>query len=55
MTHILIRYYGLGDIIFFRVLVTPMLLVSSADIILDLNEKRSSIYSDRPLWVIDEL
>ncbi|KAI0770762.1 putative CyP450 monooxygenase [Irpex lacteus] len=44
-----------GDIIFFRVLGTPMLLVSSADIILDLNEKRSSIYSDRPLWVIDEL
>ena len=32
-----------------------MLLISSADIILELTEKQSSIYSDKPSLVIDEL
>lgn len=45
----------LGDVVFYKVLNTPMLLVSSADIILELTERRSSIYSDKPSMVIDEL
>jgi hypothetical protein len=44
-----------GDIVFFRVMGKPMLLISSADIALDLMEKRSGIYSDKPAMIIDEL
>ncbi|KAI0698606.1 CyP450 monooxygenase [Cytidiella melzeri] len=44
-----------GDIIFIRVLSTPMLIVSSADVAFDLMEKRSSIYSDRREAAIDAL
>ncbi|KAI0092432.1 CyP450 monooxygenase [Irpex rosettiformis] len=44
-----------GDIVYFRAFNTRMILVSSADIILDLTEKRSSIYSDKPSLTIDEL
>jgi hypothetical protein len=44
-----------GDIIFFRVMGTPMLLISSAEAALDLMEKRSAIYSDKPTMTIDTL
>jgi hypothetical protein len=44
-----------GDLIFFKAIDTPMLLISSTDIALDLMEKRSAIYSDRPACVMDEL
>ncbi len=41
--------------VFYKVLGTPMLMVSSADIALELMDRRSSIYSDRPITVIDEM
>ncbi|KAI0796313.1 CyP450 monooxygenase [Irpex lacteus] len=44
-----------GDMVFYKVLGTPMLMVSSADIALELMDRRSSIYSDRPITVIDEM
>ncbi|KAI0798709.1 cytochrome P450 [Irpex lacteus] len=44
-----------GDVVFYKVLNTPMMLISSADIILELTERRSSMYSDKPPLVIDEL
>jgi hypothetical protein len=40
---------------FIKVLTTPILIVSSADIAFDLMDKRSAIYSDRPTSVMDEL
>ncbi|KAI0698594.1 cytochrome P450 [Cytidiella melzeri] len=44
-----------GDIVFLQVLGTPMLIISSAVVALDLMEKRSSLYSDKPASVMDEL
>ncbi|KAI0698607.1 CyP450 monooxygenase [Cytidiella melzeri] len=44
-----------GDIFFLRVLSTPILIISSADIALDLMEKRASIYSDKPTLTVDIL
>jgi hypothetical protein len=35
-----------GDLMFFKVLTTPMLIISPADIAFDLMNKRSVIYSD---------
>ena len=40
---------------FIRVVNTPILLISSPEVCHDLMEKRSSIYSDRPTFAIDEL
>lgn len=39
----------------YEVLGTPILIISSADIAFELLDKRSSIYSDRPPTVIDEM
>jgi hypothetical protein len=44
-----------GDIIFFKVMGAPMILISSAEVALDLMEKRSAIYSDKPAMTIDDL
>lgn len=44
-----------GDMVFYTVLGTPILMVFSADIALELMDRRSSIYSDRPITVIDEM
>ena len=44
-----------GDLTFLQLLNTRMLVVSSAQAALDLMEKRSSIYSDKPAMPIDEL
>ncbi|KAI0085090.1 cytochrome P450 [Irpex rosettiformis] len=44
-----------GDIVLLRVLGTPMLIVSSADIALELMDKRSVIYSSRPTFIMDEM
>ncbi|KAI0092433.1 CyP450 monooxygenase [Irpex rosettiformis] len=44
-----------GDMIFLRVLNSRVILVSSAKIILELTEKRSAIYSDKPPLAIDDL
>lgn len=44
-----------GDIIFYQILGTPMLLVSSAEIAQDLMEKRTSTTSDRPPMAILDL
>jgi hypothetical protein len=44
-----------GDITFFRVVGSPMILVSSADVALDLMERRSAIYSDKPSFEMDHM
>lgn len=44
-----------GDMTLLRVLNTPMLVISSADIAQDLMEKRSALYSDRQKSTIDTL
>jgi hypothetical protein len=38
-----------------KVLTTPMLIVSSANTAIDLMDKRSTIYSDKPAMVMDDL
>ncbi|KAI0085091.1 cytochrome P450 [Irpex rosettiformis] len=42
-----------GDIVFLRVVSTPLLIVSSADVALELMDKRSAIYSSRPTSIMD--
>jgi hypothetical protein len=44
-----------GDLTFVRVAGIPLLFISSAEVALDLLEKRSAIYSDKPAAVIDYL
>ena len=48
-------YLLLGDIVYAQVMGTPMLVVSSPDIAFDLLDKRSAIYSDRSVSVMNEL
>ncbi|KAF5309878.1 hypothetical protein D9619_010562 [Psilocybe cf. subviscida] len=50
------RLYGYqGNIIYLDVLGKPIIVVNSAKIAQDLMDKRSSIYSDRPISVMAEL
>ncbi|KAI0340899.1 CyP450 monooxygenase [Trametopsis cervina] len=44
-----------GDMMSLNVLGSRMVIVSSSDIAIELLEKRSSIYSDRAPWTMDEL
>ncbi|KAI0092441.1 cytochrome P450 [Irpex rosettiformis] len=44
-----------GDMMFLRLLNTQMLIVSTANVAVDLMEKRSAIYSDKPVFPMDEL
>ncbi|KAI0092431.1 CyP450 monooxygenase [Irpex rosettiformis] len=44
-----------GDMVYTQVMSTPMLLISSANIAFDLLDKRSAIYSDRSVSVMNEL
>ena len=41
----------LGDLMYFSILGTNILYINSADIAVDLLEKRGNIYSDRPTFV----
>jgi hypothetical protein len=43
---------GIGDLIYFHLLGQPMIVLSSLDVARDLMDKRSSIYSDRPRFVL---
>ncbi|KAI0346960.1 CyP450 monooxygenase [Trametopsis cervina] len=47
--------YQYGNLIYLNVLGTPIIVINSVDIAIDLMEKRSSVYSDRPESVMDEL
>ncbi len=40
---------------FLRAVTTPMLIVSSVDVALDLMDKRSAIYSDKNASVLDKM
>lgn len=40
---------------FVQALRTPMIVLSSAQVAIDLMEKRSSLYSDKPVSIVDEL
>lgn len=42
----------IGDLIYLHVLGHPMVVLSSLDVVRDLLDKRSSIYSDRPRFVL---
>jgi hypothetical protein len=42
----------LGNIVYMHVLGQPMIILSSQEVIRDLMEKRSAIYSDRPRFVL---
>lgn len=42
----------IGDLIYLHILGHPMIVLSSLDIVRDLLDKRSSIYSDRPRFVL---
>lgn len=44
-----------GPIIYLKLLQTPLIIISSAQVVSDLLEKRSALYSDRPSSVMDEL
>ena len=48
-------FYCAGDIIFFQVMQTPMIVVSSFQLAQDLMERRAAIYSDKPVSTIDKL
>jgi hypothetical protein len=41
-----------GDIIYIHLLGQPMIILSSEETVRDLMDKRSSIYSDRPRFVL---
>ncbi|KAK7676908.1 hypothetical protein QCA50_020164 [Cerrena zonata] len=44
-----------GDVLYLNIPTQPVLVLNSAQAVLDLLEKRSEIYSDRPPVVMDEL
>ena len=44
-----------GDVFYLDIPTQPVLVLNSAQAVFDLLEKRSEIYSDRPLIVMDEL
>ena len=48
-------YRLLGDMVYAQVMGSPMLIVSSPEIVFDLLDKRSAIYSDRSVSVMNEL
>lgn len=44
-----------GDIVYVEALSTPMVIVSTPEIAFELLDKRSAIYSDRPVFPTDEM
>jgi hypothetical protein len=46
--------FGVGDIIFLNVLRNPILVINSLEAAQDLLEKRSAIYSSRPIRVMQK-
>lgn len=44
-----------GPLVHLKMIQTPFIIISSAQIVVDLLDKRSAIYSDRPTSVMDEL
>lgn len=53
--YLLIKCGYTGDVMFLDLPSMPTVVISSTDIALDLFEKRSAIYSDRPRSAMDEL
>lgn len=44
-----------GDVLYIDVPLQPMIVLDSANAAFELLDKRSDIYSDRPMLVMDEL
>lgn len=51
----LIKRLLIGDIMYINILGQPMIVIGSVDIALELMDKRSGIYSDRPFSTLDDM